>query len=74
MQARVASDARAALTPREVEVVTLVAQGRTNEQIARQLGVSLSTVKAELSTVFAKLEASDRASAVAACFRLGILR
>ena len=54
--------------------MALVAEGRTNEQIARVLGLSLSTIKAELSTIFAKLGATDRASAVAACFRRGILR
>jgi DNA-binding NarL/FixJ family response regulator len=62
------------LSPRERDVVVLVADGRTNEQIARLLGVSLSTIKAELSTIFAKLGATDRASAVAACFRRGLLR
>jgi DNA-binding NarL/FixJ family response regulator len=62
------------LSRRELDVITLVADGRTNEQIARQLGISLSTVKAELSALFAKLGATDRASAVALCFRRGILR
>jgi DNA-binding NarL/FixJ family response regulator len=76
MQARVIREITATelLSPRERAVITLVAEGRTNEQIARMLGVSLSTVKAELSGVFAKLGATDRASAVAACFRRGFLR
>jgi DNA-binding NarL/FixJ family response regulator len=62
------------LSERELEVMRLVAEGRTNDQIARSLGTSVSTVKAQLSALFAKLGARDRASAVAACFRLGILR
>jgi DNA-binding NarL/FixJ family response regulator len=76
VEARVVGDRSESLTlsPRELRVMALVAEGRTNEQIARVLGLSLSTIKAELSTIFAKLGATDRASAVAACFRRGILR
>jgi DNA-binding NarL/FixJ family response regulator len=76
MQAHVVRElpAHDPLSSREFDVLGLVADGRTNEQIARQLDVSLSTVKAELSNAFAKLGATDRASAVAACFRRGILR
>jgi DNA-binding NarL/FixJ family response regulator len=62
------------LTEREIEVMRLVAEGRTNDQIARAVGTSVSTVKAQLSALFLKLAARDRASAVAACFRSGILR
>ena len=53
------------LTAREVEVLELVASGATNSQIARQLGVSLGTVKAHLEHSYTKLDARDRASAVA---------
>ena len=75
MEARVVGQAPGSgLSPRELEVIRLVADGRTNEQIARVLGVSLSTVKAELSALFGKLGATDRASAVAVCFRLGLLQ
>jgi DNA-binding NarL/FixJ family response regulator len=62
------------LSPRELNVVRLVAEGRTNGQIARALDTSVSTVKAQLSTLFEKLGARDRASAVAACFRRGVLK
>ncbi len=48
-----------------------VAQGNTNEQIARELGHSVSTVKAHLAALYAKVGASDRASALAICFRRG---
>src|SRR5919198_733829 len=57
------------LNEREQEIVPLIADGRTNEQIARQLGLSISSVKAQLTALFDKLGATDRASALAVCFR-----
>ena len=63
----------AGLSRRELDVMRLVAEGQTNDQIARALDTSVSTVKAQLSALFEKLGARDRASAVAACFRRGIL-
>jgi DNA-binding NarL/FixJ family response regulator len=62
------------LTAREMAVIRLVAEGRTNDQIGRALDTSVSTVKAQLSALFEKLGARDRASAVAVCFRRGVLR
>lgn len=59
------------LTPRELAVMSCVARGETNEQIARELGHSVSTVKAQLATLYERLGASDRASALAICFRNG---
>lgn len=61
------------LSPREREILGSVAEGCTNQQIARSLGVSVSTVKAELAAVYEKTGASDRASALAVCFRRGWL-
>lgn len=61
------------LTLRERDILELVALGRTNEQIGRTLTISLSTVKAQLAALFEKLQASDRASALAVCFRRGWL-
>lgn len=61
------------LTTREKSILSLVTEGKTNTQIARAVGMSVSTVKAQLSTVFEKLGAIDRASAVAICFRRGWL-
>ena len=52
--------ARAPLTPRELEVVALVAEGSTNAVIARQLGVTEQAVKFHLSNVYRKLEVSNR--------------
>jgi DNA-binding NarL/FixJ family response regulator len=55
-----AAAARAPLTPRELEVVALVAKGNTNAVIARQLGVTEQAVKFHLSNVYRKLEVSNR--------------
>jgi NarL family two-component system response regulator LiaR len=51
------------LTQREVEVLRLIAQGRTNRQIARSLFVSVSTTKKHVQRIFSKLEVSDRTQA-----------
>ena len=61
------------LSAREREILRLVADGRTNEQIARAIGTSLSTVKNQLASLFEKLGADDRVSAVAAGMRRGWL-
>jgi DNA-binding NarL/FixJ family response regulator len=52
-----------ALSPREIEVLWLVAQGRANKQIGRELGISERTVKAHLGRVFRQLGVADRTSA-----------
>lgn len=52
------------LTPREHEVLDLVARGRSNTDIARVLGVSGKTVRNHVSNVFAKLQVADRAQAI----------
>lgn len=62
-----------ALSPREREVLRLVAAGETNRAIAEQLGVSDQTVKTLLSRVFGKLDVRKRAEAVAAAHRQGLL-
>jgi DNA-binding NarL/FixJ family response regulator len=59
------------LNDKEKQIMELVAAGETNEQIARELRVSVSSVKAGLGSAFQKLEARDRASALASCFRRG---
>jgi len=61
------------LTPREIEYLSLVALGYRNWMIAKKLFVSTSTVKKTLENIFYKLEAKDRASAVAIAFARGIL-
>lgn len=53
------------LTPREAEVLALVAQGRSNAEIAGELYVGVATVKSHINAVFAKVGARDRAAAMA---------
>jgi DNA-binding NarL/FixJ family response regulator len=64
---------RAALSPREREVLQLVAAGSTNQQIAEQLDVGGETVKTLLARTFAKLGVKRRAEAVAAAHERGLL-
>jgi DNA-binding NarL/FixJ family response regulator len=61
------------LTQREVEVLRLIAQGRTNRQIARRLFVSVSTTKKHVQRIFSKLEVSDRTQAAVKASVLGLL-
>jgi ATP/maltotriose-dependent transcriptional regulator MalT len=71
-----APDRSPGLTPRETEVLRLVAAGRTNQQIARQLVLSVRTVERHLATVYDKLGVhgrSARALAVSHAFREGLL-
>jgi DNA-binding NarL/FixJ family response regulator len=64
---------RAALSPREREVLQLVAGGATNREIAQQLQISDETVKTLVSRTFAKLGARKRAEAVSEAHRLGLI-
>jgi DNA-binding CsgD family transcriptional regulator len=61
------------LTPREVEVLQLLAAGQANKEIARALGVSPNTVKTHLARLFEKLGAGSRTEAIAQGRALGIL-
>ena len=62
------------LTPRELEVVTRLADGMTNQEIGETLGLSSRTVKTHVQNLLAKLDAPDRTGAVARAFRLGLIR
>jgi DNA-binding NarL/FixJ family response regulator len=57
--------AQALLTPRELEVLAAIGTGLANKEIARQLGISLHTVKFHIESLFLKLGARSRAEAVA---------
>jgi DNA-binding NarL/FixJ family response regulator len=61
-------------TERELQVLTLVAQGLTNRAIGRRLSVSEATVKTHLVHVFAKLGVADRTAAVTAALDRGLIR
>lgn len=61
------------LTPREREVLMLTADGHSAAQVAKELFVSMSTVKTHLRAVYEKLEVTDRAAAVAEAMRRGII-
>jgi DNA-binding NarL/FixJ family response regulator len=63
----------AALSPREREVIRLVAAGSTNQEIAAALGIGSETVKTLLTRVFTKLGVSRRAEAVAVAHDMGVL-
>lgn len=58
---------------RELEVLALIAKGRSNKEIAAALGVSDETVKTHVSNIMQKLHAQDRAHAVTEAIRLGLL-
>jgi len=62
------------LTPREQEVLALLAEGRSNREIARALGVSEKTVKTHVSNILAKLGLADRTQAALYAVRAGLTR
>lgn len=70
---RHATTAGPQLSARELEVVRLVADGLTTPQIADQLVLGSATIKSHLQSAYDKLGVSDRASAVAAAMRRGLL-
>lgn len=61
------------LTGREVEVLTLLAEGASNKVIARRLGISVHTAKFHVGQLLDKLDATGRTDAVAHAARLGVL-
>jgi DNA-binding NarL/FixJ family response regulator len=62
-----------ALTPREVDVLRLVAKGKANKEIAAQLSLTEETVKTHIRNILGKLEANDRTHAVAIGIKRGII-
>ena len=65
--------AAADLTLRERQVVALLAEGLSNKEIARKLGISLDTAKFHVGRVIDKLDATGRTDAVAHAARLGVI-
>jgi DNA-binding NarL/FixJ family response regulator len=64
----------AELTPRELEVLRLVARGLSNADIARELVVSDATVKTHVARIFSKLDLHDRAQAVVVAYESGLVQ
>ncbi|MGV9247599.1 response regulator transcription factor [Streptomyces sp. NPDC003710] len=62
------------LTVRETEVLVLIAEGLTNQEIARRLHVSTATVKTHINNLFAKAGLKDRAQAVRYAYGRGLVR
>ena len=60
------------MTEREVEVLRLVAQGESNKQIARELGISEATVRKHVSNILSKLHLASRTQAALFAVREGI--
>lgn len=61
------------LTPRELDVLTLLAEGASNKAIARQLGISVHTAKFHVASILEKLDATGRTDAVAHAARRGVI-
>jgi len=62
------------LTSRELEVLRLLAQGKTNQDIAEELLISRATAKVHVQHIIAKLGVSDRTQAIVRAFKLGLIR
>ncbi|MCB9673561.1 MAG: helix-turn-helix transcriptional regulator [Alphaproteobacteria bacterium] len=62
------------LTTRERDVVALIAEGHTNDRIAKRLGISASTVRTHIERLLEKLHARSRAEAVTRAIATGQLR
>lgn len=73
LKTKAPSEPAGALTGREVEVLRLVAAGKTNRVIADELGLSEKTVARHISNIFTKLGLSSRAAATAYAFKQGLV-
>ncbi|MFI0419377.1 response regulator [Spongiactinospora sp. 9N601] len=70
---RVRKPVKSTLSPREMQVLRLVAGGATNKEAAARLFISEASIKTHLLHVYAKLDVRDRASAVAEAYKRGLL-
>lgn len=71
---RMRAPAEEALSAREIEVLQLVARGKSNRDIGKALHISTATVKTHLVRIFDKLDVSDRTAAVTVALERGIMR
>ena len=60
------------MSPREIEVLRLLANGETNGQIAARLAISINTVERHVSNLYRKIDAGGRADATAWAIRNGV--
>ena len=74
LMARMRAPAEEQLSGREIEVLTLVAQGHGNKEIGKQLHISTATVRTHLIHIYGKLGVNDRTAAVTTALEKGILR
>jgi len=63
-----------ALTPRELDVLTLLAQGRSNKEMSARLNIGETTVKSHLRSIFAKLKVLSRTEAITVASRRGLIQ
>jgi DNA-binding NarL/FixJ family response regulator len=73
LMGRLGSPPADALTPRELDVLRLVAEGGTNQSVARRLLVSETTIKTHLLHIYTKLGVRDRAAAVSTAYKRGLI-
>ena len=71
--AATSTEADNVLTPRELEVLALLAEGASNKVIARRLGISVHTAKFHVGSLIDKLDAVGRTDVVAHAARLGVI-
>ena len=62
------------MTRREIDVLELLSQGLSNDEIGDKLGIGRNGVKSHLKNIFAKLEVDDRVTAVTEAIRRGFIR
>ena len=60
-------------TPREREILNLMVRGRTNQEIAKEMFISINTAKAHVSNILNKLDVKDRVQAVVKAIRCNLL-
>jgi DNA-binding NarL/FixJ family response regulator len=65
---------RLQLTEREYDILKWLVQGASNDEIAKQLHVTVATIKSHLTSIFEKLQVTSRTQAIVAAFRMGLVQ